>query len=81
MINQQLHNTFLRTFNTNYTQYWHKDEFDRVITIIEGDNWFLQKDNELPIPILPNQIFYIPKETYHRLITGTSPIIIKIEEY
>lgn len=60
--------------------YWHKDKNDRVVSVIAGTNWKLQLDNSLPILLLPLEEYFVPKETYHRLILGDSKLILKIKE-
>lgn len=61
--------------------YWHKDEFDREIFLVEGEVQ-IQLDNELPVKLRKFKRFYIPKETYHRVIaTGSFTILIKEKPY
>jgi hypothetical protein len=74
-------NHFIRTFDKNVDSselVWHKDKKDRYIEILEGNDWFFQFDNEFPKPL--NEIKYIPKNTYHRLIKGDTNLTIKIIE-
>jgi quercetin dioxygenase-like cupin family protein len=59
---------------------WHKDEKDRHITILKGEGWQFQKDNELPLLLKEGDIIFIPKETYHRIIKGSSNLLINIKE-
>lgn len=59
---------------------WHKDEKDRYVTILEGKGWQFQKDNELPLTLQKEDIIFIPKETYHRIIRGSSNLLISIIE-
>jgi len=73
----------IRTFpNTmDDTQlYWHLDAADRVLTVLEGKNWKIQLDNELPITLVSDTNYFIKKETYHRLLKGTGNLILKIKE-
>ena len=60
---------------------WHRDRRDRIITIVEGNNWKLQMDNELPVTLKPGDSFSIPKNTYHRVIKGTSDLVVTILEH
>lgn len=58
---------------------WHLDKEDRIIEVLENKGgWKIQLDNELPV--LLEDTFFIPKETYHRVIKGDnqSNLIIKI---
>ncbi len=59
---------------------WHKDADNRKVFVIEGANWKLQMDNELPIELKEGNEYYIPKESFHRVIKGTTPLKIKIFE-
>jgi len=59
---------------------WHRDANNRHIHILSGDGWKLQFDNELPFVLEQFCTYYIPKETYHRVIKGTSDLVIEIIE-
>jgi mannose-6-phosphate isomerase-like protein (cupin superfamily) len=75
---------WLRTFDPTITSsdeyVWHRDERDRVITVLEGEGWQFQFDNEIPIRINRNDEFIIPKQVYHRIIVGNTPLKLRIEE-
>ena len=76
-------NSRLREFKIdtdNHELVWHKDEKDRYVTILEGEGWQFQKDNELPLLLKTGDIIFIPKETYHRIIKGSSNLLINIKE-
>jgi len=60
---------------------WHRDRSDRKITIIEGNDWYLQMDNQLPILLEKDKDYFIPKEEFHRVIKGVGPLKIRIEEF
>jgi quercetin dioxygenase-like cupin family protein len=59
---------------------WHRDEKDRYVTILEGKNWEFQLDNELPLELKKGDCIFIPKQTYHRIIKGTTDLVIQIQE-
>ena len=59
---------------------WHRDKNDRTIKILEGNGWHLQMDNGLPIALTPGKEYYIPANTYHRVIKGNSNLRIVISE-
>ena len=61
---------------------WHRDKEDREISIVEGDGWYIQMDNELPKLMQKESIFKIPKETWHRIINknGTN-LIVNVRKY
>ena len=60
---------------------WHYDLENRKVTILEGDGWEFQMDNNLPIQLKPGDITYIPKGIYHRIKKGLNDLKIKIEFY
>lgn len=73
-----------RTFDTNVESdelVWHQDKEDRIIKILEGINWKIQMDNELPIELKKGDEVFIPKYTYHRVFKGRTPLVIEITEY
>jgi hypothetical protein len=57
---------------------WHRDREDRIVVPINESGWKLQMDNELPIELKPNMEYFIPKETFHRVIKGDKDLIINI---
>jgi len=57
---------------------WHRDRQDRLVEVIEGENWGLQFDNELPISLVSGQSYIIPEGVYHRVIKGDSELKVKI---
>lgn len=59
---------------------WHRDYNDRMVEVLEGDDWKLQFDDELPFFINRNNTIHIPKMIYHRLIPGKSKLRIQINE-
>jgi len=77
-------NRVIRTFNETVSQEeceWHRDREDRVIRVLEGKGWKLQKDNELPFTLESNSVITIKKEQYHRLITGDTPLVVEITKH
>ena len=59
---------------------WHRDKYNREITILEGDGWKLQLDNQLPQELKQGKLYTIPEMEYHRLIKGTGKLVVKIWE-
>jgi hypothetical protein len=55
---------------------WHRDDEDRLIEILEGTNWQLQLENQLPSSM--NKPIFIPRHEWHRTIKGTGKLRIKI---
>lgn len=72
-------NQYVREFNNDVDTHeleWHIDKEDRIVEVVENNNWEIQLDNELP-KLLKDKLF-IPKETYHRVIKGDGKLIVKI---
>jgi quercetin dioxygenase-like cupin family protein len=73
----------IREFNENIDPIelkWHRDLEDRTVTVLEGNGWYFQRDNELPLELKEGVNIFIPKLEWHRVIKGTTPLKIKIEE-
>lgn len=73
-------NEFIREFSNKTEQFelmWHMDPEDRIISAITESDWKIQLDNQLPVKIT-KEPFYIPKDSYHRLIKGSGNLIIKL---
>jgi quercetin dioxygenase-like cupin family protein len=73
----------IREFNENIDPIelkWHRDLCDRTVTVLEGEGWYFQKDNELPLELKEGVRIFIPKLEWHRVIKGTTTLKIKIEE-
>lgn len=57
---------------------WHRDLKNRRVRMIEGSDWKIQMENELPKHL--NNI-EIPKLTWHRIIKGSGDLVIEIKEW
>lgn len=76
-------NTKIRRFDSNISSnelVWHQDACTRRVTVLEGIGWKLQLDNQLPIDLLPDTSYTIPKELHHRLLKGAGELIVEIVE-
>jgi hypothetical protein len=74
-------NTIHRTFKHSVDSEelcWHRDKQDREVRVLEGANWKLQLDNQLPIVLEHGNVYGIPKEKYHRLIKGDKDLVVEI---
>lgn len=60
---------------------WHKDREHRILEVLEDTDWMFQLDNELPFNMVVKERITIPKDIYHRVIKGTTPLKIKIFKY
>jgi hypothetical protein len=77
-------NVFTRVINENIDKeqlIWHKDKKNRVVKVIYGTGWKLQKDNELPFELEVGQNYVINKEEFHRLHKGSCELKLEIKEY
>tara|TARA_R110001592_G_scaffold274837_1_gene541833 strand:- start:2912 stop:3184 length:273 start_codon:yes stop_codon:yes gene_type:complete len=75
--------TFLREFSETVDSnemVWHRDRKDRYVKIIEGNGWKFQYDNKLPFSVYKNEQMFVPAGCYHRLIKGTSKLVVEISE-
>ena len=82
-MNPYIDNEDIRTFSESVDEMeliWHRDKEDRKVTIIEGTDWKLQMDNELPVSLEVGKTYLIPKMFYHRVLKGTTDLKIRIEE-
>lgn len=57
---------------------WHFDEEDRIVKPLNENDWKIQFDNQLPIPL--DEEIFIPKGVYHRVIKGTTDLNVNITE-
>jgi quercetin dioxygenase-like cupin family protein len=60
--------------------FWHQDEYDRVVTIMSGNGWKFQKDDELPTELKEGDEIFIPNHQYHRLLKGKDNLVLRIIE-
>jgi hypothetical protein len=77
-------NEFIRRFSDADEKefVWHRDIRSRTITVKDSSNdWFIQYDNNLPVKLLNGEKWFIQKYRYHRLIKGTGPLVLHIEEH
>jgi len=67
--------TFLASIDESEMR-WHWDEEDRIIEPLNKNDWEFQFDNELPQKIYKQ--IHIPAGAIHRVIAGTTDLIVKI---
>jgi mannose-6-phosphate isomerase-like protein (cupin superfamily) len=60
---------------------WHRDHCDRLVTVLEGNGWEIQFENQLPRKIQVGDEIWIPAKTYHRIKRGKSDLKVRIREY
>lgn len=73
----------IREFNSavkNEELVWHRDRSDRIVCVLEGKDWLLQLDNQIPKKLVEGQNYFIPSHNYHRLIKGKGTLVLAIKE-
>ena len=82
---QEIHeNYYIRVFSKDVETAelkWHYDLENRKVTILEGEDWEFQMDNELPKKLKVGDVNTIPKGIYHRIKRGSTDLKVKIEFY
>ena len=74
---------FIRTFPADVDEMdliWHADKENRIITVLEGNGWKFQFDEELPIEMAEGKRISILKGVVHRVIKGNGPLVIKLQK-
>jgi hypothetical protein len=77
-------NVFLRYFDHNVLSeelVWHRDREDRIIEVIQSNDWHFQRDEEVPFKLVEGMKFSIKKLHYHRLLRGKNDLIIKVTKF
>ena len=75
---------FIREFSADVDEMeliWHTDREDRVVSVIEGNNWKFQFDEELPIEMIAGTSISIPKGKIHRVIKGKGSLKIQLNKH
>lgn len=57
---------------------WHRDLKNRSVKMLEGKDWKIQMEDELPKSF--NNIT-IPRLTWHRVIKGSGDLVLQIKEW
>ena len=81
MVYSDKHN--IRTFSKDVDEMelvWHTDKENRDITILEGEGWRFQRDNEIPMILSKGDKLHIPEGQIHRILKGNTDLVIKIEK-
>ena len=75
--------SFLRTFSINCDSselHWHRDDCSRQVEVISGKDWKFQYDNHLPETIKPGDKIIVEKNEWHRIIKGSTDLIVVVHE-
>ena len=76
-------NKFIREFSADVDEIeliWHTDREDRVVSVIEGNGWRFQFDEELPFEMIDGIKITISKGDLHRVIKGKGPLKIEVHK-
>jgi len=76
-------NVVVRTFDGDLNEdelIWHRDREGRTVRVIEGKEWGLQLDNQMPFKLIEGKEYFIPKEEWHRVIKGRGKLIVEIKK-
>ena len=80
---RKINGTLIREFSKDVSSSelaWHRDHSDRTVNVVEGIDWLLQMDNKVPVLMEAGMQYYIPKNTYHRVIKGSTKLVLEINE-
>ena len=75
---------FIRTFPADVDEMdliWHADKENRIITVLEGNGWKFQFDEELPIKMRKGKSISILKGRLHRVIKGNGILKINLQKH
>lgn len=73
---------FIREFDATLDSdelVWHRDEKNRHFAVLDGEDWWFQEDDKMPVELLKGKIYEIEKGEYHRLLKGTDATDLKIK--
>jgi hypothetical protein len=59
---------------------WHRDMKCRKIKVLQSNGWHFQFDNEMPFELTNSLEFNVPALVYHRVLRGTGPLELIIQE-
>lgn len=62
---------------------WHQDDANRIVHVLDGEGWEFQLDGHLPQMLNRNQVLFVPRLGFHRLIQthAKTSLIIHISEF
>ena len=80
---KKMRGLLIREFSENIKSVdlvWHRDHSDREVKVRAGKGWRLQLENKLPISLKAGKTYFIPKNTYHRILKGERSLVVEIRE-
>lgn len=75
-------NGFIRTFfsdTCSSSLVWHRDKQDRTVTVLNGEGWFFQFEDQLPFELKKGMTFFIENNTFHRILKAEDSTNIEVE--
>ena len=75
---------FIREFSADVDEMeliWHEDREDRIVSVVEGNGWKFQFDEELPVEMTEGKSISILKGKLHRVIKGKGPLKINLQKH
>tara|TARA_S200002703_G_scaffold46645_1_gene40466 strand:+ start:972 stop:1247 length:276 start_codon:yes stop_codon:yes gene_type:complete len=75
-------NVFIREFHAEVDGdelVWHRDKKNREFAVLEGQDWWFQEDDKMPVELEKGKIYTIEKDEYHRLLKGTEATNLKVK--
>ena len=75
---------FIRTFPADVDEMdliWHADKENLIITVLEGNGWKFQFDEELPVEMTEGKSISILKGRLHRVIKGNGILKINLQKH
>jgi hypothetical protein len=78
------YNQCIRVFRTDLPDeelVWHRDREDRTVEVLVESDWKLQIEDSLPVTLEKCKKYFIPKGIYHRVVKGTTDLIVKITKH
>jgi len=59
---------------------WHWDEKDRLVKVLNENDWLYQSDNNFPIVLKKNTEIFIKAGEWHRVIKGSTDLEVHVIE-
>ena len=80
---KQIGNVIVRHFSCEVPSEehcWHQDRKDRIVEVLDGNDWLFQMDDCIPVIMKRGDVFRIPAEKHHRIKRGTTDLFLRIQE-
>lgn len=74
-----IHRCFSRDVEADELK-WHWDEKDRLVKVVNDNDWYYQSDNQFPIALKKDSEIFIKAGEWHRVIKGNTDLEVEIFE-